>query len=146
MNDLINCVLKKIILKVNILNICLCFQSKSLENKGGLLPTAEPEVTFVKADLSAVLLDEREVRLAHVVELECEKSLPVVPDRLLTLAGDLMADHAVLQLVVPTHRVLRLAVVVLGRQLLVLAGLVVLLVGLHLACGRTQEGRVPRKF
>lgn len=127
------------------IHFCFSPQSRILGNKLGLLPTAEPEVTFVKADLSGVFLDEREVRLAHVVELECEKPLPVVSDRLLAFGGDLRADHAVLQLVVSAHRVLGLAVVVLGRQLLVLAGLVVLLVGLHLACGATKGKEVVRE-
>lgn len=52
--------------------------------------------------------------------------------RLLAFGGILWADHTVLKLIVPTDRVLRLAVVVFRGQLLILAGLVVLLIGLHL--------------
>lgn len=98
--------------------------------------TTKSEVALVEADLSGVLLDEGVVRLSHVVELECKKSLSVVGGRLRRFGGVLGTDHAVFQLVVSTHRVLRLAVVVLGGQLLVLAGLIVLLVCLHLTWGK----------
>lgn len=90
-------------------------------------------MSLIEADLPGVLLYEGEVRFSHVIELECKKSLSVVPSRLLAFGGVLRTDHAVLQLVVTAHGVLRLAVVVLGGQLLILTGLVVLLVGLHLA-------------
>lgn len=121
-----------------------------------LLLTAEPEVSLVEADLPGVLLDEREVRLAHVVELECEESLAAVAARgaagglllllLLALGGRVLRrHHAVLQLVVAAHRVLRLAVVVLRGQLLILARLVVLLVRLHLAW-RGGRGRHKSLF
>lgn len=96
------------------------------------VPTTKPEVSLVKADLPGVLLDEGEVCFSHVVELECKKSLSVVPSRLLAFGGVLRSDHTILQLVVPAHRVLWLAVVILGGQLLVLTGLVVLLICLHL--------------
>lgn len=89
-------------------------------------------MALVEADLSGVLLDEGVVCFSHVVELECKKSLSAVAGRLRRFGGVVGTDQAVFQLVVPTHGVLRLAVVVLGGQLLVLAGLVVLLVRLHL--------------
>lgn len=89
-------------------------------------------MALVKADLPGVLLDEGVVRFPHIVELECKKSLPVVAGRLRRFGGVLGTDCAVFQLVVSAHGVLRLAVVVLGGQLLVLAGLIVLLVCLHL--------------
>lgn len=90
-------------------------------------------MSLVKADLPGVLLDEGEVRFAHVVELECKKSLAaVVLSRLLAFAGVLWTtNHAVLQFDVSAHRVLRLAVIILGGQLLILTGFVILLVGLH---------------
>lgn len=70
------------------------------------VPTTKSEVSLVKADLPGVLLDEGEVRFSHVIELECKKSLSVVPGRLLAFGGVLRTDHTVLQLVVPAHRVL----------------------------------------
>lgn len=89
-------------------------------------------MSLVKADLPGVLLNEGEVRFAHVVELECKKPLSVVPSCLLSFGGVLWADNAVLQFIVAAHRILRLTVFVLRWQLLILTGLVVLLVGLHL--------------
>lgn len=70
------------------------------------VPTAKPEVSLVKADLPGVLLDEGEVCFSHVVELECKKSLSVVPSRLLAFGGVLRTNHTILQLIVPAHRVL----------------------------------------
>lgn len=95
--------------------------------------TTQPEVALVKADLPRVLLDDGVVCFSHIVELECKKSLSVVAGHLRRFGGVLGTAHSVFQLVVPAHRVLRLTVVVLGGQLLVLAGLIVLLVRLHLA-------------
>lgn len=63
-------------------------------------------MSLIEADLPGVLLDEREVSFPHVIELECKKSLFVVPCRLLAFGGVLRADHAILQLVVPAHGVL----------------------------------------
>lgn len=74
--------------------------------------TAKPQVSLIETDLPSVLLDKRKIRLAHVVKLECEKPLALV-GRLRALNGILVANHAVLQLVVSAHRVLGLAVVVL---------------------------------
>ena len=70
------------------------------------VPTTESNVSLVKPDLPGVLLDEGEVRFAHVIELECKKSLSVVPGRLLDFGGVLRTNHAVLQFIVPAHRVL----------------------------------------
>lgn len=68
--------------------------------------TTESQVSLVKPDLPGVLLDEGEVCFAHVIELECKKSLSVVPGRLLDFGGVLWTDHAVLQFVIAAHRVL----------------------------------------
>lgn len=70
------------------------------------VPTTESEVSLLKADLPGVLLDEGEVCFSHVIELECKKSLSVVPGRLLAFGGVLRNNHAVLQFIVPAHRVL----------------------------------------
>lgn len=90
-------------------------------------------MALVETDVPGVLLDEGVVRFSHIVELECKKSLSVVDGCLRRFGGVLGTAHSIFQLVVPPNRVLRLAVVILGGQFLVLAGLIVLLVCLHLA-------------
>lgn len=92
--------------------------------------TAEAHVILGESDLPRLSFDEVQVGLAHVAELECEKTLSVA-GQLLAFRG-VFRDRFVLQVIIAADRVLRLAVFILGGKLLVLTGLVVGLVGLHL--------------
>lgn len=68
--------------------------------------TAKTEVSLIKTDLPGVLLDEGVVCFSHVVELECKKSFSVVASCQIAFDGVLGTNHPILQLIVPTHRVL----------------------------------------
>lgn len=66
--------------------------------------TAESKVSLIESDLPWFFFNKTQISLAHVVELECEKSLFMACE-LLAFGRVLWADP-ILQIVVPAHRIL----------------------------------------